>query len=167
MSTGHFHSTNSKSGQTELKRCLSSSRVRGRLAEKFRVDRTFDIPYLAGYSRTGKVIYVDRHLPIVLNIAGKRTPILQYLIIHERIEKALIDLMDLDYDEAHKIATFAEYRELAGKGITPAAYERALDPYIKADQHKKIERVPRDLDFKPYADSRDMKLIARMKEHLA
>ena len=28
-----------------------------------KLDRRHDIPYLAGYSRNGKTIYIDRHMP--------------------------------------------------------------------------------------------------------
>ena len=28
-----------------------------------KLDRRYDIPYLAGYSRNGKTIYIDRHMP--------------------------------------------------------------------------------------------------------
>ena len=28
-----------------------------------KLDRSHDIPYLAGYSRNGKTIYIDRHMP--------------------------------------------------------------------------------------------------------
>ena len=170
MSSGHFHS--SDLSPNEARQALSKAYSNKRFwnwmkGERFRVDRDFDIPYLAGYSKSGKIIYVDRHVPMSLVIAGRRVNILPFLIVHERTEKALMDFLDYDYYEAHPLATYAEHVELKKMNISPSAYERALDPYIKADLHQKITKVPAELDLKPYRDSRDLKLIARMQEHLA
>ena len=35
-----------------------------------KVDREHDIPYLAGYSRDGKTIYIDRHMPKSFRFRG-------------------------------------------------------------------------------------------------
>lgn len=130
------------------------------------MDRDYDIPYLAGYSRSGKIVYVDRHVPMQLLVAGRRLNILPFLIVHERTEKALMDFLDYDYPEAHQIATYAEHHELRKMSVTPSSYERALDPYITADRHEKITKVPIDLDLKPYRDSRDLKLLQRMQDKM-
>src|SRR5580700_1057354 len=34
-------------------------------------DRKHDIPYLAGYSRDGKIIYIDRHMPSSFKFRGR------------------------------------------------------------------------------------------------
>ena len=36
------------------------------------VDRKHDIPYLAGYSQNGKIIYIDRHMPQTMTIRRPR-----------------------------------------------------------------------------------------------
>jgi len=36
-----------------------------------KLDREHDIPYLAGYSKDGKTIYIDRHMPSSFRYAGK------------------------------------------------------------------------------------------------
>lgn len=166
MSSGHFHLTYKNVDEIRQKyaQAMQNLKVSNRLKnEKFRVDRTYDIPYVAGYSESGKTVYVDRHLPLVLMINRKSVPILNFLITHERVEKAIMDFMGLEYEDAHKIATYAEHRELKKKDISPESYERVLDPFIKADQHERIERVPSDLDFKPYKDSYDERLISKMR----
>lgn len=167
MSSGHFHSSDLP--EAEAKSALAQAYRNRRFwewmkGERFRIDRDFDIPYLAGYSRSGKIIYADRHLPMSLVVAGKRVNILPFLIVHERTEKALMDFLEYDYTEAHQVATYAEHLELKRMHISPSAYERALDPYIKADQHEKITKVPIDLDLKPYRDSRDLRLLQRMAD---
>jgi len=167
MSTGHFHLTYRK--PEEVKKWFSkvwgSQKFRDHLNQKFSVNREYDIPYVAGYSKSAKIVYIDRHLPLSLRITGQQVNVLPFIIEHERVEKAVLDTMGWDYEDAHKLATYAEHLELKRKGISPGAYERALDPYIKADEHEKIKRVPLDLDFKPYSDSRDEKLTSHMKAH--
>lgn len=132
---------------------------------RFRVDRSFDIPYVAGYSIKGDVVYVDRHLPLSMSIGKKMVALLPSIIRHERTEKALLLYAGLKYSPAHHIATYAEHQVLKERGVNPSLYEHTLDPYIKADQHEKIKRVPKDLDLKPYRDSHDYVLIEHMKRN--
>ena len=37
------------------------------------LDRKHDIPYVAGYSKDGKTIYIDRHLPSEMEYKGRRS----------------------------------------------------------------------------------------------
>jgi hypothetical protein len=143
------------------------SKVAHRLYDtKFSLNRDYDIPYLAGYSKDGRIVYIDRHLPTSLRIGGRLVHIFPFLIVHERTEKALLDFAGMRYNEAHELATLAEHKELERHGVSSTLYEKALDPYIKADQHEKIQRIPAELDFRPYKDSNDYKLIQRMNEKL-
>ena len=70
-----------------------------------KLDREHDIPYLAGYSKDGKTIYIDRHMPSSFRYAGKDINTDRYLILHEEVEKTLIDQLNLHYLHAHQIAT--------------------------------------------------------------
>ncbi len=170
MSSGHRHTTfkDIKASRAELARCLHLSDVRRRLYDtKFSLNRDFDIPYLAGYSKDGRIVYIDQHLPTSLRIGGRLVHIFPFLIVHERTEKALLDFARMRYNEAHELATLAEHKELERHGVSATLYEKALDPYIKADQHEKIQKIPADLDFRPYKDSNDAKLIMRMQEKMA
>lgn len=167
MSTGHQHAGKMEPEEAKkiLHAAMGNAGFRKRLYDsKYRIDREYDVPYLAGYSEDAKVIYIDRHLPIQLLIAGIRVAIIPYIVTHERTEKALLDFFDYKYSKAHKVATFAEHKELKSRGINPVLYEHALDPYIKADQHEKILKVPANLDLKPYRDSRDLRLLERMRD---
>lgn len=169
MSTGHFHTQfkNVDHVKLALAKAVRMPAIKVRLHDtKFKLNRDYDIPYLGGYSRDGKIIYIDRHLPMTLPIGGKRIHIFPYLITHERTEKALLDFAGMRYDEAHRCATFVAHLELNKHDISSTLYEKALDPYIKADQHEKIRKVPIDLDYRPYKDSHDTILISRMREAL-
>ena len=60
-----------------------------------RLDRRHDIPYLAGYSKNGKTIYIDRHMPKSFLFRGRRIKIDRFLILHEAVEKTLMDHLGL------------------------------------------------------------------------
>src|SRR5262245_47418475 len=82
-----------------------------------RFDRNHDIPYLAGYSRNAKTIYIDRHLPKSFVFRGRRIEIDRFLILHESVEKALMDRLGLRYLHAHQIATRAEEAAVRAIGV--------------------------------------------------
>ena len=128
------------------------------------IDRKHDIPYLAGYSKDGKTIYIDRHLPT--HITSKKTGLIkvdQFLILHEAIEKVLIDALNLHYQHAHQIALRAEEAAVRAKGVNWTVYNKFMSRYIKADAVEKLTKVPEDLDLKPYIDEHDDDLLKRMK----
>jgi len=50
-------------------------------------NRDHDIPYLAGYSRDCKTIYIDRHLPPSFRYRGRDIDTDRFLILHEEVEK--------------------------------------------------------------------------------
>jgi hypothetical protein len=77
-----------------------------RRVKKF--DRKHDIPYLAGYSLDGKTIYIDRHMPASFKFKGRTINTDRFLVLHEEVEKTLIDQLGLHYLHAHQIATRAE-----------------------------------------------------------
>ena len=119
--------------------------------QPFTVNRNYDIAYLAGYSTDGKTIYIDRHLPGTIGIGDRKVNVTPFLVAHECAEKAAIDTKQLPYATAHKdFGNVAERAKLRAAGINEAAYARALKPYIKADEHEKIVKSPRNLDLVPY-----------------
>ena len=76
--------------------------------------------------------------------------------------KALIDALHWGYDHAHAVATAAERRAVMQGGLIWKSYQEAYRPYIKADEHEKLKRVPADLDLTPYLGDHD--LLARLKK---
>ena len=125
-------------------------------------DRDHDIPYLAGYSLDGKTIYIDRHLPRTFEYKGRTIQVDRYLILHEEVEKTLIDQLGLHYLHAHQIATRAEEAAVRADHIGWHEYDAFMQKYIKEIGSELLTKVPADLDFKPYRDEHDNELIERM-----
>ncbi|SFS03586.1 hypothetical protein SAMN05216570_1731 [Dyella sp. OK004] len=131
-----------------------------RRVKKF--DRNHDIPYLAGYSKDGKTIYIDRHLPKSFTFRGRKVEVDRFLILHEEVEKTLIDQLGLHYLHAHQIATRAEEAAVNAERVTWAAYDRFMQKYVKSIGDERLAKVPADLDLKPYRDYHDYELMQRM-----
>jgi hypothetical protein len=161
MSSGHRHAE--AVSLDEVEAVLAKPEVKKLLKRRKQVDRSYDIPYLAGYSQDGSTIYIDRHLPKSFEYRGREIPIDQFLILHEETEKALIDALRWTYAKAHDYATRREEMAVEDENIPAKIYEGWLEPYIKVDEHEKIKRVPLDLDLTPYRDSRDEKLMTAIR----
>lgn len=135
------------------------------------INRDYDIPYLAGYSKDGKTTYIDRHMPISVKVKNKVIIVTVPLVTHERTEKGIllnratvatllnVKEKDIDYQFAHGIATVAEEDWLSDYKIRCEDYEIALKPYIKMAEFEKIQKVPEDLDLEPYRDWGDERLV--------
>ena len=131
---------------------------------RVQVDRTWDVPYLAGYSRNGKTIYIDRHLPASFRTRGREVPIDQFLILHEAIEKSLIDELGLVYQHAHQIALRAEEQAVRAEGVSWREYDRFMQGFIKEAGDERLDRIPPDLDIKPYRDEHDFAVLTEMQK---
>jgi hypothetical protein len=105
-----------------------------------KLDRNHDIPYFRR-----RRIKTDR-----------------FLILHEAVEKTLMDHLGLRYLHAHQIATRAEQAAVRAAGISWDAYDRFMRMYVKSIGDKRLSKVPRDLDLKPYQDERDNELLRRI-----
>src|SRR5215468_9344181 len=130
------------------------------------IDRKHDIPYLAGYSVDGKTIYIDRHMPKTMRYAGREIDTDRYLILHEEVEKTLIDQLHLHYLHAHQIATRAEQAAVRAAGISWSDYDRFMQKHVKSLGHERLTKVPADLDLKPYRDEHDDALVKRMLDSI-
>src|SRR6266852_5354931 len=129
-----------------------------------KLDRKHDVPYLAGYSRDGKTIYIDRHMPPTMKYGGREIDTDRYLILHEEVEKTLIDQLGLHYLHAHQIAARAEEAAVRAAGVSWRAYDRFMQKNVKRAGDERLTRVPADLDTKPYRDEHDVDLLRRMEE---
>lgn len=168
LSAGHDVSAWATADEAKARRALAHPDVEAYLDRPRHVDREHDLPYLAGYSKDGSTIYIDRHLPQELTAEWEGHKRLfspdYFLQLHEETEKALIDALGWIYQQAHSVANRVEMRAVLGAGIFLQPYKRALNPFIKADQLEKLEKVPADLDMTPYyAEPVDQKLIKRME----
>ena len=131
-----------------------------------RLDRSHDVPYLAGYSRDGKTIYIDKDLPRSFSAGGVRVKVDRFLILHEAVEKTLLDSLGLVYQHAHQIALRAEQAAVRAAGVSWRVYDRFMARYIK-EADDVIDRLPHDLDIKPYRDEHDVQLLKRMRAEAA
>jgi hypothetical protein len=143
---------------TKVYNMLNNNQFLQELAQKFRVDKTHDVPYLAGYSKNDRVIYIDRHFP--LNMNG--TNIERYIVLHEKTEKALLDVFHLKYPQAHHIATHVEHMAIISDGISWVKYEAYCEKYIKKCADEKVKNPPKDLDLRPYKDEHDFKELENL-----
>ena len=133
------------------------------ILRRVRLDRAHDIPYLAGYSQDGKTIYIDRHLPRTLQNRRGEVATDRFLILHETVEKTLIDRLGLHYLHAHQIALRTEEAAVRAAGIPWRDYDRSMQKYIKRAGDERLTRVPKDLDTKPYRDEHDNDLLRRLE----
>lgn len=143
---------------------LMLDRALDAILRRVRLDRSFDVPYLAGYSQDGRIIYIDRHLPGTFRYRGKKIAVDRYLVLHEAVEKTLIDELNLHYQHAHQIATRAEEAAVRADRISWRAYDRFMQRYIKQVESERLTRVPPDLDLKPYRDEHDRDLAQRLQQ---
>ncbi len=143
---------------------LMMDRALDAILRRIRLDRDHDIPYLAGYSLDGRTIYIDRHLPEHFSYRGRKVAVDRYLILHESVEKTLIDELDLHYLHAHQIATRAEEAAVRADRILWSAYDRFMQRFVKEIGDERLTDVPADLDMKPYRDEHDKDLMARMEK---
>lgn len=132
------------------------------LNRRVRVSHDFDVPYLAGYSRDAKTIYIDRHLPRTLHWKGRRFRLEPFLVTHEVVEKALLDELRLHYLHAHQIAVRIERDAVRSAGLSWTAYQAMMRTNEKPIEEEKLQRVPRDLDLTPYRDSEDFATLERL-----
>lgn len=129
-----------------------------------RIDQKHDVPYVAGYSKNGKTLYLDRELPDKLMIGGKRVDISRYILLHEEVEKALEDELHLAYLHAHQIALRAELDAVRADGVDWHTYNsKTLALCYKIGDRKSYPKCPADLDLQPYKDERDTETLAKME----
>lgn len=152
--------------------------------------RHWDIPYLAGYSKDGATIYIDRDLGLWTYLT-KQITTNRFLILHEHVEKALIDAIensagaelerllvalnmkhaqDEIYFHCHGVATAAEEYavKLAYGDQGLRSYNKFMKTQVKRAEDERIRRVPGNLDLTPYegTDSQDTRLRYVMEQHM-
>jgi hypothetical protein len=135
------------------------------ILKRIKLYRQHDIPYLAGYSQNCKTIYINRHMPeSFVNKKGHIIKTDRFLILHEAVEKTLIEQLVLRYQLAHQIALRAEKAAVRADKISWKEYDKFTQNYIKELDSEKLSKVLEDLDIKPYHAEHDAELIARMDQ---
>lgn len=130
------------------------------LLKKVTINRDYWIPYLAGYSvewEKHPTVFIDFRLPerIYCKASARGKPILvdvtRYLLIHECVEKCLMDDLGMHYELAHNLATAAERTAVEADGYSWDAYTDGLIPWIQRVTFKPSEKEsPKNLDKRPY-----------------
>ena len=101
-------------------------------------------------------------MPQTFKYRGRTIDTDRFLILHEEVEKTLIDQLGLHYLHAHQIATRAEEAAVRAAGVGWHAYDRFMQKYVKTIGDERLKKVPKDLDLKPYRDEHDDDLLKRM-----
>jgi hypothetical protein len=132
--------------------------------KKVSLDCEHDIPYLAGYNVKRTKIYIDRHLgKHFTDHMGHCHEVDKFLVLHEAVEKAMIDSWGLHYQHAHQIALRAEEAAVRAAGIQWHDYDHFMQQWIKKADSDKVTKVPHDLDLTPYIDENDGDLMKAMQ----
>jgi hypothetical protein len=152
-----YHRADWEIGSVMMDHAIRSIRARVHL------ERGYDIPYLAGYSLDGHTIFIDRHMPKSFVFRGRRVMTDRFLIVHEAVEKSLIQLLGMHYLTAHQIALRAEQAAVRAEGITWAAYDGFMQEYIKTIEDEGLTKVPDLLDLTPYRDFHDTAELKKMR----
>ncbi len=101
-------------------------------------------------------------MPKFFKFGGRNIDTDRFLILHEEVEKTLIDQLGLHYLHAHQIATRAEEAAVRAAGLKWRDYDRFMQKYVKRIGDERLTKVPKDLDLKPYRDEHDDDLLRRM-----
>jgi hypothetical protein len=156
MSTGVPDKAISKTDMDEAIKALS---------ERVRIDHQYWVPYLAGYSKdwSHPYVYINATFPDRLSVDGKVMHPWRYLLIHESVEKCLMDELNLPYAIAHSFATAAECTAVLADGFSWDDYTKALrKPIAQARKDANGRPIPPNLDLRPYEESHDKPLEKAM-----
>jgi len=148
-------------GQAMMDHAVKAIRAR------LHLERDYDIPYLAGYSEDGHTIFIDRHMPKSFIYRKRKVMADRFLIVHEAVEKSLIQLLGMHYLHAHQIALHAEQAAVRAEGIKWDAYDAFMQEYIKVIGDEQLSKVPDNLDLTPYRDFHDKEELKRMRAGMA
>lgn len=129
------------------------------------IDRSHTIPYTAGYSTDGKTIYIDRRLPKGFTHANKFYDVTKLIVLHEIIEKLLLETYKLNYQEGHNIALRIEMAACDSMNLNWTIYNKWVFTWAQYIEHSSMSNPPKDLDLQPYKDSHDTKELQKIKQN--
>lgn len=120
------------------------------------INRSYDVPYLAGSSNDDKTVYIDRRVPkriAVKRANGKGYESIdpaEFLAEHEREEHKAMRA-GKSYEQAHvENGTAAERAKVKAHGLNWDHYEEVMDGLLSHIEHEHPKRPPPDLYKKPY-----------------
>lgn len=139
-------------------RMVADPKFQKEFARSYKVVRSYDIPYVAGYSKDAKTVFIDRHFKKMMDDIDVEP----YVFVHEKTEKALIDVFGIHYQDAHKIATQIEKMTVEKDGINWKKYEKFVMDQYKHIYHEQLNKIPKELDLTPYQDEKEFKILKAM-----
>lgn len=133
---------------------------------KFRICKEFDIPYVGGYSKDGQTIYISRKLPISFKTSlDIDVKVLEYLVIHEITEKALMQALRYRFNAAHSIALGSEIAALRRDKVPVDEYYGFINKWVNHCMNPlNITYLPEDLDLTPYREDRCRAVLRRIRQ---
>ena len=116
-----------------------------------KIDRSYDVPALAGTSKDGRTVYIDRHVPKRIKVGGRSVDPAKYLAIHETDEFRAMARGE-KYKAAHKgVATPAERQAVEADGLDWKSYSAVMSGLLRATEKETASRrLPPDLNPEPY-----------------
>lgn len=139
------------------------------LLTRVEIQRSFNIPYLAGYTVDSALkVYLDRGLRSSYEAPNKEfISITDPLIVHEVAEKALmlnVGPIKKKYVRTHQIAQRIERQLVMAHGWDWNWYQnKIMEVEIDRAYNAVPTKVPSDLDYNPYEEYEETDLISRMK----
>lgn len=109
-------------------------------------NKKYDVPGLAGYSIQGDTYYLDKETPNYFNYKNKKIQIDLPLLVHEIVEKSLMDKLNLDYQVAHELATATEKKFIEQNNISWKQYDNFMQQLISSNQE---DQSRGEVDFPP------------------
>jgi hypothetical protein len=131
--------------------------------KSLKLDKSHQVPYLGGMSKDRDIAYIDSRIPDTMEFEGKTYNINLFLCWHECVEKTIMDLLGLSYNEAHHEAEWAETQLIQASGLNPKPYHEYISKtYPWTLVHFDPNLVPSDLDLKPYVEDRKYDVINKI-----
>ena len=135
------------------------------------VNHSFQTPYVAGYDRDdGAYVFIDCVVPLRETRGGRDIPVGPLLVLHERIEKAVLQDYRTLYPSAHQIALRLEKAAARALGVDWTAYDDLITELSEAIAARAAPRDVSDrLDLQPYytfPDRDNRKLVEGIEKAL-
>lgn len=161
MSSSHLRAHHAEYSDLERvrKRYLLNPRVQEYLKRPY--ERIWHPMILTGGSSLdGSRYYLDPQLqrPVQTNVGPRRLD--SFVLIHERVEKALRVALGLSYDVAHAVATRIEQATVEAAGISWEVYKHIMSRIVRADEREQPD-FPPGFDMTPVNEWRRERSAAR------
>lgn len=159
--TGHKQSTDFV---REYERLMADPRVVKYLARSARTDLSHEMPLTGGSTIDGRTYFLDPKLKRRYDVGKKKGQDLSAPVLrHERVEKALRDVLGMSYDRAHAFATHAEKQVVEGRGMDWTIYKDVMESIVRRDERERPKSLPAGYDYGPLRASGGLKSLRGLR----